>query len=68
MLAVEFQPALFPRRRRNTVFVPSDMFPGLIDRRLAVQGFEFERLLDREADEDAPSVFVDEVAPRQVFG
>lgn len=57
MFAVEFQPALFPRRRRHAIFAPGNMIAGLVERRLAIQGFEFKRLLDREANEDALPVF-----------
>ena len=66
MLAVEFQPALFSRRGGNAIFVPGAVMAGLIDRRLTVEGFEFKRFLDRQTNENAPTVFVDEIAPWQV--
>jgi hypothetical protein len=48
------QPAFFPRAGGNSVFVPGDVIVALVERRQTIQRFEFKRLLDRQADQDAP--------------
>src|ERR1700730_3007281 len=66
VLAVEHQPAFFARGRWNTVFVPGDVITALIERRQAIECFELKSLLDCQTDENAPSVFVDEIPPWRI--
>ena len=58
MLAVKLKPALLPRGRWNSILAPGDVIAALIERRQAIEPFEFMSLLNCQTDEDASRSFL----------
>jgi len=64
MLAVEFEPPLFPRGGRNSVFIQGRRRAQIVDGRLIVECFKLKGLFDGEADQNAMTIAINEISSR----
>lgn len=66
MLGVQFLPTLFDDDQPMDAAVAHDPAVSPANKRLAIQTFELERLLERQTDQDPPPTRIDEISPRRV--
>ncbi|KWV46018.1 hypothetical protein AS156_22150 [Bradyrhizobium macuxiense] len=66
VLVVQFEPTLRRLAPRSAARVPQYMSRAM-QARLVIEALEFKGLLEGKTDQDAPAIFIDEVATRRII-